>query len=111
MAADYVASRAAGRRTALSAEQMARTAADGLRVQQVGALPWDHLQAFVDDVVTVSEVQIRDAVRQIRVETGLVAEPSGAVSVAAATAAVTARGRSGAALHVPIVTGSNADQP
>ncbi len=71
VAADYVASRRAGERVAFTAEQMARTAADGLRVQQVGALPWPHLAAYVDDAVTVSEAEIRDAAARIWAETGL----------------------------------------
>jgi threonine dehydratase len=106
-AADYVASRRAGRRIAFSADDMARTAADGLRVQQVGAIPWPHLQAYVDDALTVSEAEIRDAAARIWAETGLVAEPSGAVSVAAALAARAAA----AGPVVAVLTGANTDDP
>jgi threonine dehydratase len=106
VAADFLASRRAGRRVALPAEQMARTAADGLRVQRVGAIPWTHLQAFVDDVVTVTEQAIAETARRILEGTDLVAEPSGAVSVAAALAAA-ADGPP--ARRVAVLTGSNVD--
>lgn len=59
------------------------TAADGLRVDQLGALTWPHIQARVDDIVTVSEAEILDAIRVIARSARLVAEPSGAVAVAA----------------------------
>lgn len=106
VAADYVASRMAGERVALPAEQMARTAADGLRVQQVGALPWPHLQAFVDDVATVSEAQIVDAQLALARDAHQLAEPSGAVAAAALLAAGDAAGRGA----VAIVSGGNAER-
>jgi threonine dehydratase len=109
VAADYVASRAAGARRALPAEQMARTAADGLRVQQVGALPWVHLQAFVDDAVTVSEAAMAAAADRVASQGHLLLEPSGAVPVAAALAGLGAdappRDR------VAIATGANGERP
>lgn len=106
VAADYVASRAAGERVALPAEQMARTAADGLRVQQVGALPWLHLQAFVDDVATVSEAQIVDAQLALARDAHQLAEPSGAVAAAALLDADDDAGRSA----VAVVSGGNAER-
>lgn len=84
LAADARASFVAGERLAWSAQDVGRTLADGLRVQQLGALNWPHVRAFVDDIVTVSEEEIRAAVRRTALEARLVAEPSGAVSVAAA---------------------------
>jgi threonine dehydratase len=45
--------------------------------------PWAHIREYVDDVVTVSEDEIRDAVKQIARRTRVVSETSGAVSVAA----------------------------
>ncbi len=60
-----------------------RTAADGLRVTRLGALPWEHVQKYVADIVTVSENEIRAAVRQLATGSRLVAEPSGAVATAA----------------------------
>jgi threonine dehydratase len=64
------------------ADRTGRTIADGLRVTSVGALNWSHITALVDDVVTVTEDQIRDAVRRIVLESKLVTEPSGAVATA-----------------------------
>jgi threo-3-hydroxy-L-aspartate ammonia-lyase len=60
-----------------------RTIADALRVDQVGALPLQHILAHVDDIVTVTEDEIRAAVRRLALEARLVAEPGGAVAVAA----------------------------
>ncbi|MCC6316383.1 MAG: threonine/serine dehydratase [Gemmatimonadaceae bacterium] len=57
--------------------------ADGLMAVRVGTLPFAHHQAYVDDVVTVSEGAIRDAVRSLLDRAKLVAEPSGAITVAA----------------------------
>jgi threo-3-hydroxy-L-aspartate ammonia-lyase len=107
VAADALASRRAGHRVALPSEQMRRTIADGLRVQQVGALTWPHLEAFVDDIVTVSEQQIRDTVRRIAAEACLVAEPSGAVPVAAALAGRASANHGYAS--VAVLTGGNVD--
>lgn len=73
-----------GERVSVPPEQTVRTMADGLRVSQVGKIPWEHIRGYVDDIVTVSEGQIADAMRRIASEARLVAEPSGAVSVAAA---------------------------
>ena len=65
-------------------EETMRTMADGLRVPQLGALPFAHIRKFVHDIVTVSEEQIADAMRRIAREARLVAEPSGAVAPAGA---------------------------
>jgi threonine dehydratase len=70
----------------LAAEDTARTIADGLRVPRLGYLPWANIQAFVHDIVSVSEDAIRDAMRRIAGEARLVAEPSGAVALAGALA-------------------------
>lgn len=84
LAADAQASLQAGRVVSLPAEQVAQTCADGLRVQQVGALTWPRIRAFVDEIVTVSEAEILSAMATIAAEARLVAEPSGAVAPAAA---------------------------
>lgn len=108
VAADALASWRAGRIVEMPAEQMARTAADGLRVQKVGALTWPHLQAFVDEIVTVTEAEISQAIRTIAVDARLVAEPSGATPVAAA---LEGRGGTGAPprQRVAVLTGGNLD--
>ena len=64
-------------------ERTYRTVADGLRAPVLGAHAWEHVTRYVDGIVTVSEDGIRDAMRALRDEAGLVAEPSGAVATAA----------------------------
>jgi len=65
------------------AELTSRTLADGLRTQSVGERNFAHIQAFVDGIVTVTEAEIRAAMRAIVAATRLVPEPSGAVAAAA----------------------------
>jgi threonine dehydratase len=65
------------------AELTSRTIADGLRTQSVGERNFVLIQAFVDGVVTVTEAEIRAAMRAIAAATRLVPEPSGAVAAAA----------------------------
>ena len=65
------------------AELTSRTIADGLRTQSVGQRNFAHIQAFVDGIVTVTEEEIRAAMRAIVAATRLVPEPSGAVAAAA----------------------------
>jgi len=57
--------------------------ADGLMAVRIGDLPFAHHQVFIDDVVVVEEAAIRDAVRFLLDRAKLVAEPSGAITVAA----------------------------
>jgi threonine dehydratase len=64
-------------------ELTSRTLADGLRTQSVGERNFAHIQAFVDGIVTVTEPEIRAAMRAIVAATRLVPEPSGAVAAAA----------------------------
>jgi threonine dehydratase len=61
-----------------------RTIADGLRTQSLGELNFEHIVEYVDGIVTVSEDQILAAMRVLMSATSLVAEPSGAVTLAAA---------------------------
>jgi threonine dehydratase len=49
----------------------------------VGVRNFAHIQAFVDGIVTVTEAEIRAAMRAIVAATRLVPEPSGAVATAA----------------------------
>jgi threonine dehydratase len=65
------------------AELTSRTICDGLRTQSVGVRNFAHIQAFVDGIVTVTEAEIRAAMRAIVAATRLVPEPSGATAVAA----------------------------
>jgi threonine dehydratase len=84
LAADTRASLRAGERVAWTSAQTARTRADALRVEQVGELTFPHIQAYVDDIVTVSEDELLDAIRRLARQARLIAEPGGAVAVAAA---------------------------
>jgi threonine dehydratase len=88
----------------------AETIADGLAVRRPLAANVAAIRALVDDVVTVSDRDMLEAITWLRGVTGIVAEPSGAASVAAVIAA--ARAGSGAAggaapVTVALVTGGN----
>ena len=83
-AADAAESLASGQIVRYSAEQTSRTLADGLRTQHVGELNFAHLQTFVDGMLTVAESHIITAMRTAMLSAKLVAEPSGAVALAAA---------------------------
>jgi threo-3-hydroxy-L-aspartate ammonia-lyase len=83
-AADARDSLRAGARVAWAASDTARTKADSLRVEQVGELTFPHIEALVDDIVTVSEAELLEGVRRLALQGRLVAEPGGAVAVAAA---------------------------
>jgi threonine dehydratase len=99
-AAKMAASRAAGRPVRLDRTS---SIADGLLPLQPGDLTFAHVQAFVDDVVTVDDEAIAAAVGWIYREARLVAEPSGAASVAAVLTAVPSNGGRVAA----VVSGGN----
>jgi threonine dehydratase len=67
----------------LPAERVSSTLADGLRTQSVGPVNFEHIRRFVDDIITVTEDEIRTAMRRIVTHARIVAEPSGAVTFAA----------------------------
>jgi threonine dehydratase len=83
LAADARASLKAGKLVEFPADQVSRTVADGLRVQRLGEAPFEHISTFVDDIVTVTEEEILEAMRRLALRARLVAEPSGAVTFAA----------------------------
>ncbi|MGA2202230.1 MAG: threonine/serine dehydratase [Terriglobales bacterium] len=83
LAADAQASLRAGRIVSFPAEQVSRTMADGLRTQSIGAINFEHIRAYVDDIVSVTEDEIREATRALSANARTVAEPSGAVAPAA----------------------------
>ena len=83
LAADTAESFRTGKIVTWGAELTSRTIADGLRTQNVGVRNFAHIQAFVDGIVTVTEAEIRAAMRAIVATTRLVPEPSGAVTTAA----------------------------
>ena len=65
------------------AELTSRTIAMVCARRAVGERNFAHIQAFVDGIVTVTEAEIRAAMRAIVAATRLVPEPSGAVTTAA----------------------------
>ena len=83
LARDAAESYRTGKIATWAAELTSRTLADGLRTQNVGIRNFAHIQAFVDDIITVTESEIRAAMRAIVAATRLVPEPSGAVATAA----------------------------
>ncbi|MEV4471821.1 pyridoxal-phosphate dependent enzyme [Nonomuraea sp. NPDC049504] len=82
LAADGAASFRSGTRTAWPVELTYRTRADGLRAPVLGALAWEHIHRYVDDMVTVTEDAIGAAAHLLQRELGERAEPSGAVATA-----------------------------
>ena len=83
LAGDARASLRAGRIVSFPAEQVSRTLADGLRTQSIGASNFEHISAYVDDIVSVTEDEICEAMRSLSANPQTLAEPSGAVAVAA----------------------------
>jgi threonine dehydratase len=72
-----------GKVVAIPAERATSTLADGLRTQSIGPINFEHIRKYVDDIVTVTEAEIRESMRRIVASARLVPEPSGAVTFAA----------------------------
>lgn len=106
LAADAADGLRAGHIVEWPAEDRARTIADGLRAQP-SELTFAHLQTVLDGIVTVSDEEIRDAMRVLATRNRLVAEPSGAVPLAAYLhrSGELPRGRT-----VVVVSGGNVDR-
>ena len=83
LAADARESLARGEIVRWSAADVSRTVADGTRTQALGVRTFAHLRAHLDGIVMVTEAEIVAAVRLVAERSRLVAEPSGALSVAA----------------------------
>lgn len=107
LAGDAQASFRAGKVVQFPAGEVSRTIADGLRTQSIGAINFEHIRRYVDDIVTVSEEEIRRTVRLLAANPATVAEPSGAV----AAAGFLFRGEqlSKTKLNVAIISGGNID--
>ena len=84
LAGDAAQSFREGAIASYTGEQTSRTIADGLRTQSIGERNFAHLQAFVDGIITISEAEIKGAMRRMIFSTRLVPEPSGAVATAGA---------------------------
>jgi threonine dehydratase len=82
LAGDAQASLRTGKIVEFPADEVSQTIADGLRTQSIGPINFEHIRRYVDDIVTVSEDEIREAVRLLAANPKTVAEPSGAVAVA-----------------------------
>lgn len=83
LAADAKESLERGELVTWPGELTGRTMADGLRTQSLGPLPFAHLLRYCDGMVTVSEEEMAEAMRQLAARARLVVEPSGAAAMAA----------------------------
>ena len=83
LAADAQASFRAGQIVAWPAADTNRTLADGVRTLALGDLTFAHVQHYVDDIITVSEAELRAAARRLLTEARLLVEPTAALSLAA----------------------------
>ena len=83
LAADTAESFRTGTIVTWPAEMTSRTLCDGLRTQSVGVRNFALIQQYVDGIITVTEAEVRAAMRAIVAVTRLVPEPSGAVTTAA----------------------------
>jgi threonine dehydratase len=109
LAADARDSFRRGTRVAWPAADVARTAADALRVEQVGELTFPHILELVHDIVTVTEDEMFAAVRTLALKARLVAEPGGAVAVAASLFRSAAELGTGGGQLVAVLSGGNID--
>jgi threonine dehydratase len=82
LAADAQESFRSGRLTTWPADMTTRTLCDGLRTQSLGERNFEHIRAYVDDIITVTESEIRAAMRTLLYSARLTPEPSGAASAA-----------------------------
>lgn len=110
LAADARESLERGEIVAWSAADVSRTIADGARTQALGRRTFEHLRAHLDGIVTVTEAEIAAAVRLAAERSRLVAEPSGALALAAIAFRREALGLAGRiGPVVGIVSGGNVD--
>jgi threonine dehydratase len=107
LAADAQASLRAGHIVKFPPEQVLQTCADGLRAQYIGTITFEHIRHYVDDIVTVTEDEIMQAVRVLAANPKTVAEPSGAVATAAWLFHADALPK--ANLTVAVISGGNID--
>ena len=108
LAADARESLARGEIVHWDASLTTRTMADGLRVEQLGRLPFMHLRRYMDEIVTVTEEQLLDAIRRLAAGARLVAEPSGAAAMAAHLSGAASQ-PDGDDHRVVVISGGNLD--
>jgi threo-3-hydroxy-L-aspartate ammonia-lyase len=109
LAADTRESFRSGSRVAWTPAAVARTAADALRVEQVGELTFAHIRELVHDIVTVTEDEMFTAIRMLALRARLVAEPGGAAAVAASLFRDPAEIGSDTGPVVAVLSGGNVD--
>jgi threonine dehydratase len=107
LAADAQASLRAGRIVSFPAEQVSQTLADGLRTQSIGPINFEHIRAYVDDIVSVTEDEILEATRALSANPRTLAEPSGAVAAAAFLFHADELPKT--AINVAVISGGNID--
>jgi threonine dehydratase len=101
---DTAISLQAGCRVELAA--VPETIADGLRHTTPAELPWEVNRVMLDDVVTVSDAQILEAMHWSFKNLKIVAEPSGAVALAAVAGLALPPGPVGV-----VISGGSVDLP
>jgi threonine dehydratase len=105
LAADAQASFREGRIVTWPAAEVTRTICDGVRTQALGELTFASIAALVDEIVTVSDEDVLEAMRWLALEAKLLVEPTAALTLAALrTGAVVADGP-----VVLVVSGGNVD--
>ena len=105
LAADAQQSLREGRIVSWPAADVTRTICDGVRTQALGELTFATIAALVDEIVTVPEAAVLEAMRWLVLEAKLVVEPTGALTLAALqSGAVTVAGPT-----VLVVSGGNVD--
>jgi len=107
LAGDAQASLRSGKIVSFSAEQVSSTLADGLRTQSIGEINFAHFQPYVDDIITVTEDEIREATRLLAASPQTTAEPSGAVATAGFLFHASELPRT--RVNVAIISGGNID--
>jgi len=105
LAADALDSLRQGRIVSWSAADVARTVCDGVRTQALGELTFATISALVDEIVTVSEEAVLEAMRWLALEAKLLVEPTGALTLAAVQAGAVAIGGP----TVLVASGGNVD--
>jgi threonine dehydratase len=105
LAADAQESLREGRIVTWPAADVTRTICDGVRTQALGELTFATISALVDEIVTVSEQAVLEAMRWLALEAKLLVEPTAALTLAALrTGAVVADGPT-----VLVLSGGNVD--
>jgi threonine dehydratase len=108
LAADAQESLAKGEIVRWDGSLTTRTMADGLRVEHLGWLPFLHLRRFMDEIVTVTEDEMAEAMRQLATRGRLVVEASGAAGMAAHLSGAASQPE-GDDQRVIVISGGNVD--